>query len=98
MKTINKVNTINKVKTLRTRLTQKVEKVNLSHLKAFQTLPIKGRSKKEIQERLDMRISKDVKKLFLNMSIDSELTDKVEARNNCNYFTFFYAPKFIYIG
>lgn len=58
----------------------KSEKVNLSHLKAFQELPIRGRSKEQIAKRLEIRLGKEVRKMFYTISVESELLDRVESR------------------
>jgi hypothetical protein len=67
----------------RTRKTvRKIEKVNLSHLKAFQ---VKKRNLSEMYDKRMQRISIEVKTLFRKMTVESELLSISEALNGCNY-------------
>ena len=65
--------------------TNKVEKVNLAHLKAYK---IKGRTKASAMYRLSQMRAYEIRQMFKNISVDTELRDKVEARLNASYFTF----------
>jgi hypothetical protein len=63
--------------------TTKMEKVNLAHLKSFK---IKGRTKSAVMYRLAQMRAYEIKQMFRNISVDTELRDKVEARLNVTYF------------
>lgn len=59
------------------------ERVNLSHLKAYK---IKGRSPKNRYTRQMIRNYVQIKEMFRNISTDSELISRVEARLNSNFY------------
>lgn len=82
---------------MRARLTFKAKKVDLSYWNKQKSLPIKGRSLKEVRDRIEKSISNDVTKLFNTISVESELKDRLEARKNCSYFEHPKFPKYIYV-
>jgi hypothetical protein len=82
---------------MRPRLKFKTERVNLSRFYKSKELPIKGRSPKEVQDRIEAKISNDVYHLFRMISIESELKAKLEARNNVSYVEHYRYPKYIYV-
>jgi hypothetical protein len=72
--------------------TNKVEKVNLAHLKAYK---IKGRTKASAMYRLSQMRAYEIRQMFKNVSVETELRDKVEARLNTSYFIA-YSKQLIY--
>jgi len=65
----------------KTRITS--EKVNLQHLKAFK---IKGRSTTSKYTRQMIRNYIQIREMFRNISTESELISRLEARLNQNYY------------
>lgn len=69
---------------MRTRIkTQQVEKVDLSHLKAFK---LEGRNRRQIYKRFLLRRTFEIADMFRAISVHSELIDKAEANNNCLFY------------
>lgn len=62
---------------------QKVEKVSLSHLKAFQ---IKKRSLFGVYEKKMQRLTIETREYFRKLSFESELIERSEALNNTKYY------------
>ena len=60
------------------------EKVSLSHLKAFQ---IQGRSPKNRYTRQMIRNYVQIKEMFRNISTESELISRLEAREGCDFYS-----------